>query len=58
MITEVPPSGRSTRHGPRGIKAFFRKALEAQGRPQVSIMLDGYAASHRAVRELPEQSLR
>jgi len=27
-------------------------------RPPVSITLDGYAASHRAVRELPEQSSR
>jgi len=31
-------------------KAFFRKALRTQGRAPVSITLDGYAASHRAVR--------
>jgi transposase-like protein len=28
-------------------KAFFRKALRTQGRPPVTITLDGYAASHR-----------
>jgi transposase-like protein len=39
-------------------KAFFRKALETQGRAPVSITLDGYAASHRAVRELPAQNPR
>jgi transposase-like protein len=33
-------------------KAFFRKALRTQGRAPVSITLDGYAASHRAVREM------
>ena len=32
-------------------KAFFRKAIKSQGAPQ-TITLDGYAASHRAVREL------
>ena len=36
-------------------RAFFRKALRAQGRPPVSITLDGYAASHRAVREMPKE---
>src|SRR5450755_4754897 len=39
-------------------KAFFRKALRTQGRAPVSITLDGYAASHRAVRELPRESAR
>jgi len=34
-------------------KAFFRKALRTQGRAPMSITLDGYAASHRAVREMP-----
>jgi transposase-like protein len=37
-------------------KAFFRKALKTQGQPPVSITLDGYAASHRAVRELPQHN--
>jgi transposase-like protein len=32
-------------------KAFFAKAVKSQGAPQ-TITLDGYAASHRAVREL------
>jgi transposase-like protein len=33
-------------------KAFFRKAIKRQQRPPHTITLDGYAASHRAVREL------
>lgn len=33
-------------------KAFFRKALKTQGRAPDSITLDGYEASHRAVREM------
>jgi len=37
-------------------KAFFRKALRTQGRAPVSITLDGYAASHRAVREMPNEN--
>jgi transposase-like protein len=36
-------------------KAFFRKALRTQGQPPLSITLDGYAASHRAVREMPDE---
>ena len=37
-------------------KAFFRKALRTQGRAPVSITVDGYAASHRAVREMPTEN--
>jgi transposase-like protein len=37
-------------------KAFFRKALRTQERAPISITLDGYAASHRAVREMPNES--
>jgi transposase-like protein len=37
-------------------KAFFRKALRTQERALTSITLDGYAASHRAVREMPNES--
>ncbi|MGP6159784.1 MAG: IS6 family transposase [Vulcanimicrobiaceae bacterium] len=33
-------------------KAFFRKAFKTQGRLPRTITLDGYQASHRAVREL------
>lgn len=40
----------------KAAKAFFRKALKTQGRAPICITLDGYAASHRAVRELPAQS--
>lgn len=36
-------------------KAFFRKAIRTQGRAPGSITLDGYAASHRAVREMPDE---
>jgi transposase-like protein len=32
-------------------KAFFRKALRTHGRAPICITLDGYAASHRAVRD-------
>jgi transposase-like protein len=38
-------------------KAFFRKALRTHGRAPISITLDGYAASHRAVREIPNDDL-
>lgn len=48
----------STNRDVKAAKAFFRKALKTQGRPPASITLDCYAASHRAVRELPEQSPR
>lgn len=33
-------------------KAFFRKAIWHEGQPPLTITLDGYAASHRAVREM------
>ena len=33
-------------------KAFFRKAIKSQGSTPRTITLDGYAASHRAVREM------
>ena len=33
-------------------KAFFSKAIKHQGQPPQTITLDGYAASHRAVREM------
>jgi transposase-like protein len=39
-------------------KAFLRKALHTQGRAPVSITLDGYAASHRAVREMRRERSR
>ena len=37
-------------------KAFFRKALRTQGRAPISITLDGYAASHRAAREMSAEN--
>ena len=42
----------STRRDVAAAKAFFRKAIKSQRRPPQTITLDGYAASHRAVREL------
>jgi transposase-like protein len=38
-------------------KAFFRKAIKHQGQPPKTITLDGYAASHRAVREMKADGL-
>jgi transposase-like protein len=38
-------------------KAFFRKAIKGQGCAPKTITLDGYAASHRAVRDLKADGL-
>ncbi|MEM5386804.1 IS6 family transposase [Paraburkholderia phymatum] len=38
-------------------KAFFTNAIKHQGRPPETVTLDGYAASHRAVRELENDGL-
>jgi len=45
----------SPRRNVASAKAFFRKAVRSQRRSPETITLDGYAASHRAVRELQEQ---
>jgi len=45
----------SPRRNVASAKAFFRKAVRSQGRSPDTITLDGYAASHRAVRELQQQ---
>lgn len=55
---DEPFKGRHFEREMKAAKAFFRKALKTQGRPSVSITLDGYAASHCAVRELPAQNSR
>jgi transposase-like protein len=39
-------------------KAFFRKAFKTHGRMRRTITLDGYQASHRAVRELRAEDRR
>jgi transposase-like protein len=41
----------------KAAKGFFRKALKRQSQPPKTITLDGYAASHRAVREMKEDGL-
>jgi transposase-like protein len=45
----------SPRRNVASAKAFFCKAIRSQGRSPETITLDGYAASHRAVRELQDQ---
>jgi transposase-like protein len=42
----------SPRRDVAAAKVFFRKAIKSQGSAPRSITLDGYAASHRAVREM------
>ena len=42
----------SSRRDVTAAKAFFRKAFRSQGSTPRTITLDGYAASHRAVREM------
>jgi transposase-like protein len=38
-------------------KTFIKKAIKHQGQPPKTITLDGYAASHRAVREMKADGL-
>jgi transposase-like protein len=47
----------SARRDVAAAKAFFRKAIKDQGEPPETITLDGYAASHRAVREMKADGL-
>lgn len=44
----------SPRRNVAAAKAFLRKACKSQDAPPSSITLDGYAASHRAVREMQD----
>ena len=44
----------SARRDVAAAKAFFRKAIKSQQSAPQTITLDGYAASHRAVRDLKE----
>ena len=58
IFTAVDRAGKtidfrlSTRRDVAAAKAFFVKAIKTQGRAPATITLDGYAASHRAVREM------
>jgi putative transposase len=47
----------SARRDVSAAKAFFQKAIKSQGRTPHTITLDGYAASHRAVREMKRDGL-
>jgi len=42
----------SAAHDVSAAKAFFKKTIRHEGQPPHTITLDGYAASHRAVREM------
>src|ERR1700710_1923884 len=58
LYRAVDSAGRTVDFRPSGkrdvgaAKAFFRKAIKDQGASPRTITLDGYAASHRAVREM------
>ena len=58
LYREVDSAGRTVDFrlsGKRDVgaaKAFFRKGIKSQGSAPLTITLDGYAASHRAVREM------
>jgi transposase-like protein len=47
----------SARRDVTAAKAFFKKAIKSQGRVPQTITLDGYAAPHRAVREMKTEGL-
>ncbi|MBB5060939.1 transposase-like protein [Granulicella aggregans] len=47
----------SKRRDVAAAKAFFEKAIRNEGRPPQTITLDGYAATHRAVREMKTDGL-
>jgi transposase-like protein len=50
-------SGSASRRNVAAAKAFFAKAIRSQRHTPKTITLDGYAASHRAVREMKADEL-
>lgn len=61
LYRAVDSSGRavasrlSARRNVASAKTFFRKAVRSQGRSPETVTLDGYVASHRAIRERQRQ---
>jgi transposase-like protein len=54
LYRALDKSGLSRTRDVAAAKAFFKKAIRYDGRPPHTITLDGYAASHRAAREMRE----
>lgn len=49
--------GLSVERDVMAAKAFFKKAINSQSRVPQTIALEGYAAAHRAVREMKKDGM-